>query len=184
MDNLNYNNESIIDQETNKITVYINDNRIAPLIGKEGKTKKKLEKKFKSKLNVDSKNGKVEIESKNALYSYVLKNIVIAINYGHNPENAMLLEDENYVFDLISISDYVKKDKIKKVLGRVIGQNGIVRKMVYEITRCYLVVDENNVSFIGPYENAHLLREGLIMLIKGAPHKAFYSYLERNRTLF
>jgi len=168
----------------NFVKFNINKDRIGPVIGKKGKTKKYLEKEFNCKINVNSETGEIRILGADALNQFVLKNIINAVGLGHNPENAMILMDENYVIDIIDLKDYVRKDRVKKVAGRIIGRNGSSKRAIEEITGCFLSVDDNYVSFIGIYENVHLIREALEMLIKGASHKSFYRYLEKNKVHF
>ncbi len=162
---------------------FLDMDRIPVFIGKGGIWKKKFEEKFDCKIDVDSKTGKVLIESKNSVSNFILSNIIAGINYGHNPENAIKLEDENYVIDVIDVKTMVKHDRLKAVLGRIIGREGSTRKAIEEVTKCSVSVKDYFVSIIGPYENTHLVHEALDMLIKGASHKSFYSYLERNKSV-
>ena len=97
----------------------------------------------------------------------------------------MKLEDENYVLDTIDIKTYVRDhNRLKVVMGRVIGKDGGTRKLISEITRCSVAIKDHYVSVIGLYENIQIVHEALEMLINGASHKSFYSYLERNKTNF
>lgn len=164
-------------------SVYIDTDRIGALIGKSGKDKEQIEKKFNCTLEINSNSGEVIISSEGGYTNYIISNIINAINYGHNPENAMKLEDENYVMDIIDIKNMVRDNhRLKVVLGRVIGKNGSTRKLLSEITKCSVSVKDNYVSIIGIFENIQLVHEALEMLINGASHKSFYSYLERNKT--
>lgn len=162
---------------------FLEKDRIPVFIGKEGAKKKELEKKFDSEITIDSKTGEVIVSSEDALNTFVLSNIISAVNYGHNPDNAIQLEDENYVFDVIDVKPMVRDStRLKIVLGRIIGKEGATRRMIEDITKCSVSVKDNFVSVIGPYENTLLVHEALQMLIKGSSHKSFYSFLERNRT--
>ena len=170
-----------------KEQVFIDSDRIPVLIGKEGSQKRLLEKKFDVGLEINSETGEVIIESKedDGYTVFILSNIIAAINQGHSPENAMKLEDENYVLDTIDIKTYVRDHaRLKVVMGRVIGKDGGTRKLISEITRCSVAIKDHYVSVIGLYENIQIVHEALEMLINGASHKSFYSYLERNKTNF
>lgn len=159
----------------------IDPQRIAVVIGKNGSVKKELEKKFETRIDIDSKTGNVKLVAQDSLNIFVLRNIIKAIGQGHNPLSAFLLEDDFYVIDEVDIKDFVSKDKIRKYKGRVIGQKGSVRRAVQEITSCDMVINETVVSFIGTFENCQVLREALEMLLKGCSHAKFYGYLERNK---
>ena len=161
---------------------FLEKDRIPVFIGKDGSMKKKFEEKFNSKLDIDSKTGEILVESRDAIDSFILSQIVLAINYGHNPDNCFFLEDENYVLDIIDIKSRIKDhSRLKPVLGRIIGKDGSTRKAIEEITKCHVSIKDHFVSVIGPFENVGLVHDALDMLIKGGSHKSFYSYLERNK---
>ena len=162
--------------------VYLDKSRIAVFLGKSGSQKRIFEKKFDCKLKVDSNSGEVLIDCEDSFTSFVISNMIHAINYGHSPENALKLEDETYVIDTIDVKDFVKdQERLKVVMGRIIGKEGVTRKLIEEITKCSVSVKDHYVSVIGPYENTMLVHEALNMLIKGAAHKSLYSFLEKNK---
>lgn len=162
---------------------FLEKDRIPVFIGTDGSIKKQLEAKFNSKLTINSQTGEVIIESDDALANFIISNMVNAVNYGHNPLNAMKLEDENYVMDTIDIKNYVKdSQRLKVVMGRIIGKEGSTRRIIEEVTRCSVSVKDHFVSVIGPYENILVVHEAIEMLINGAAHKSFYAFLERNRS--
>jgi len=163
-------------------TSFLDLDRLGAFIGKGGSEKKKLEEKFNCKIDVNSKTGEVIVEGEDSVNRFVLSNIISAVNFGHNPENAIKLEDENYVIDVIDVKTMVKHDRLKSVMGRIIGREGSTRKVIEEVTKCNVSVKDHFVSVIGPFENTLLVHEALDMLIKGGSHKSFYSYLERNKS--
>ncbi|NCC70667.1 RNA-processing protein, partial [bacterium] len=151
-------------------------------IGREGSQKDIFQKEFNCKINVNSENGEVLVEEIEGYNDFLLSNIINAINYGHSPENSLLLVNESYVFDIIDVKNLVKNhDRLKIVMGRIIGKNGSTRKAIEQITKCHVAVKDTYVSVIGPFENTLLVHEALNMLISGASHKSFYSYLEKNK---
>jgi len=162
---------------------FLEKDRIPVFIGVAGSKKRELEKKFNAKINVNSANGEVNIVCEDSVSIFILSNIIAAINYGHSPEHAVKLEDENYVLDVIDLKHMVKDhERLKSVAGRIIGKDGSTRRAIEEITKCNISVKDSFVSSVGPYENIQLIHEALEMLIKGASHKSFYSYLERNKS--
>ncbi len=166
-----------------KESYYLEKDRIPVFIGKGGSSKANFEKKFNCTIEVNSETGEVLIDSEDGYKNFILSNIINAINHGHSPENALKLEDDNFVLDLIDVKSIVKNhDRVKIVIGRIIGKEGTTRRIIEEVTNCNVSVKDSFVSVIGPYENIALVHEALDMLIKGASHKSFYSYLERNRT--
>jgi len=92
------------------------------------------------------------------------------------------LEDESNVLDVIDIKTIIKDhNRLKTVMGRIIGKEGTTRKTIEQITKCSISVKDHFVSAIGAYENIIVVHEALLMLISGSSHKSFYSYLERNK---
>lgn len=161
---------------------FLEKDRVPVFIGKDGNMKKEIEEKFNSKIDIDSNTGEVIVESEVSVNIFVISNVISAVNMGHNPINAVKLEDENYVLDTIDIKDYVRNhDRLKTVMGRIIGKEGSTRKIIEEVTRCSVSVKDSFVSVIGPYENILVVHEAIEMLAKGASHKSFYSFMERNR---
>ena len=162
---------------------FLEKDRIPVFIGKDGEQKKQFEKKFNCEITVDSNSGEVIVNGEDSVAKFILSNIVHAINFGHSPQNAMLLEDESYVLDFIDVKNMVRDhNRLRVVMGRIIGKEGSTRKLIEEITKCGVSVKDNIVSVIGPYENTVLVHEALEMLINGSSHKSFYGFLERNRT--
>jgi ribosomal RNA assembly protein len=162
---------------------YLEKDRIPVFIGKKGTQKHQFEEVFKCKLDINSNTGEVIVEDGEAVDNFVLSNVIHAINFGHSPESALELRDENFVLDSIDVKRKVRDHKrLKIVMGRIIGKDGGTRRLIEEITKCSVAVKDSIVSVIGPYENIMLVHEALDMLINGSSHKSFYGFLERNRT--
>jgi ribosomal RNA assembly protein len=164
----------------------IGKNRIAVLIGREGDTKKEIEKKLGVKINLDSKSGNCEIlpQPENPNYMplniFTAQKVVNAINRGFNPVKAMKLLEENFdleIFNLLSILG--KSDKrIKRVKGRIIGRNGEMRKAIERYAESFLSVYGKTVSIIADYDNLQISRKAVSMLINGIPHHVVLRFLE------
>ena len=161
-------------------------NRIAVLIGKNGETKEKVEKKLGVKIDLDSKTGDCEIKqildvpNYNPLNIYTAKKIVNAINRGFNPIKAMKLLDDTYdleIFNLLTILGKSPK-RIKRVKGRIIGRGGEMRKAIERYAECYVSIYGKTVSIITDYENLQIARKALNMLINGMPHHTVLKFLE------
>lgn len=156
--------------------------RIAVLIGKKGEIKEQLEKETKTKIKVDSKEGDVFITGEDALNLYTVREIIMAIGRGFNPDIAMLLLKQDYCFEVIDISDYVShKDHIKRLKGRVIGAEGKARRTIETLTETRISVYGKTVGIIGQTENASTARRAVESLLKGSEHAKIYSWLEKKR---
>ncbi|MFX1393331.1 MAG: KH domain-containing protein [Promethearchaeota archaeon] len=168
----------------------IGKNRIAVLIGKNGKTKEEIEKKLGVKIELDSKTGECEIKQVlndpkyNPLNILTAQKVVNAINRGFNPIKAMKLMEDTYdleVFNLLSILGKSNK-RIKRIKGRIIGRNGEMRKAIERYAESFISVYGKTVSIISDYENLQIARSAVSMLINGMPHHVVLKFLENKYT--
>jgi ribosomal RNA assembly protein len=159
--------------------------RIGVLIGREGSTKKEIEEKTKTILTIDTQTGAVIIEpaspNTSALDLIKAQNIVRAIGYGFSPERAFRLLEEDQILEVIDVRQYVgdKPNHIKRVLGRIIGEEGKARRVLEELTGTYISVYEHYVAIIGDYETANIAKRAIEMLIEGRMHSTVYRYVDR-----
>ena len=104
--------------------------RVAVLIGQKGSFKRELQIKLNVSIKIDSNEGIVEISSEDGLNNYLCKNIIQVIGRGLTPDEALVLLDDNYTAEVISIKDFTGSSKKKqdRVKSRLIGEEGRVRK--------------------------------------------------------
>lgn len=154
--------------------------RIAVLIGKNGKVKKEIEEATNVKISVDSKEGDVFLEGKDGLSIYSAKEVIRAIGRGFNPDVAMRLLKADYVFEQINLPDYAKtKNTLTRLKGRVIGSEGKSRKNIESLTKCSVIIFGKTISIIGPSENVPMARQAIDMLLRGSMHSRVYRWLEK-----
>ena len=157
--------------------------RVAVLIGKKGEIKKELESLTKTRLDVDSKEGEVTISGTDAIKLFAAKEMIQAIGRGFNPDVAALLMNQDYGFELISISDYAKtKNDMIRLKGRVIGQEGKSRRVLEELTDTNICVYGKTVGIIGKVENVPVARRAIESLLSGSPHRNVYKWLEKQKS--
>ena len=82
--------------------------RVAVLIGQKGSFKRELQIKLNVSIKIDSNEGIVEISSEDGLNNYLCKNIIQVIGRGLTPDEALVLLDDNYTAEVISIKDFFK----------------------------------------------------------------------------
>ena len=159
-----------------KYELRIPKDRVAILIGKNGKIKRRLERLAQCKIKVNSKEGDVIIEGEDPLKAYVLVSVVKAIGRGFNPQIAEKLFDEDCCFEIISIKDYSGKSKNKeqRLKGRVIGEKGKTRRLMEEITQTRICVYGKTIGIIGGVERVNVARKGVEDLLKGSRHGPVY----------
>ncbi len=156
-------------------------NRVAVIIGKEGSTKKEIEEATSTKLNIDSKEGDVFVSGEDALGLYTAREIIKAVGRGF-PDVAKLLLKQDYVFEVVDVSEFVKsKDAIVRLKGRVIGKEGKSRRLIEELTECNISVFGKTIGIIGLPEAAASARQAVESLLKGSTHANVYKWLESRR---
>jgi len=156
--------------------------RIAVLIGTNGNTKRDLEEFTKTKIDVDSKEGVVTITGTDAVKLYTVRELILAIGRGFNPEIAQLLLKQDYCIEIITLDDFAdKKKKLERVRGRIIGKKGKSREVIETLTDTYISVFGKTVSIIGIAENVTMARNAVEMFLEGAAHSAVYRRLEKFR---
>jgi len=157
--------------------------RIAVLIGKEGKIKKEIELETKTKIKVDSQEGDVFISGEDALGLYSCREVIRAIGRGFNPDLALLLLKSDYCFELIDLKEYAgkSKDALLRIKGRIIGSEGKSRRLIEELSEAHICVYEKTIGIIGLPESTSTAREAVEKLLKGTPHSTVYRFLEKKR---
>lgn len=159
--------------------------RIGVLVGSEGRVKREIEEKTRTKITVDSTSGMVIIEpafmSTTMFELMKARDIVRAIANGFPPEKAMTLLGEDQVLIILDLKQYVgdKPNHIQRILGRVIGEEGRARRMIEEMTGTYISIYQTIIAIIGDYESANIAKTAIEMLIEGRRHSTVYTYIER-----
>ena len=156
--------------------------RIAVLIGKDGKTKKQIEEQTKTKIKINSQEGDVSVSGEDAINLYTTRELIRAIGRGFNPEIAQLLLKSDYLFDIIRLNDIAKtKNDLVRLKGRVIGREGKCRRYIEELTDTHISVYGKTISIIGEAQNVSICRRAIESLLKGSSHGNVYKWLEKQR---
>ncbi|MFT4297757.1 MAG: KH domain-containing protein [Candidatus Woesearchaeota archaeon] len=162
--------------------IKIPQDRIAVIIGKEGEVKEQIEKETKTRLDIDSKEGDVNILGSDPIALFTCAEIVRAIGRGFNPEVALSLKKLDYIFEVINISDYAKtQNDLIRLRGRAIGKEGKARRVIEEILEVSIVIYGKTISIIGRGDAVALARRALESLLNGSPHSNVYQWLEKQR---
>ena len=142
------------------------------------KSKKKLEKILKVKINNRGKevtiSGKPEDE-------YIAEKVIRAINFGFPFSAAILIKEEDFVFEILNIKDYTRRKDLERIRARIIGKKGKTLNTLCQLTKCYFELKDNKVGIIGDAEHIKNAQDALIHLIKGAKQSNVYSFLEKHQ---
>ncbi len=164
--------------------VKIPQDRVGVLIGAGGETMREIEERAEVRLDIDSEEGQVRVESVgDPVIGLKGPDIVKAIGRGFAPEDAMrLLEDDMMLFDVIDIGAAARnKNDLKRHKGRLIGEGGRTRELMEELTGASVVIYGSTLGVIGGPQQVEAVREAAEMILEGAPHGSVYSFLERKR---
>jgi ribosomal RNA assembly protein len=174
-----------MDMEGNIEVLKIPKDRIGVLVGKKGETKNKIEKELGVEIDIDE-DGEITIfsteEQKDPLATWKARDIVRAIGRGFNPEKALKLISDDYVLEIIDITDYAHSDNaIRRLKGRVIGSGGKSRRYIEDLTDTDISVYGKTVAVLGEFEPVQIAKEAVSMILRGSSHAKMYKYLERHR---
>ncbi|WP_265109241.1 KH domain-containing protein [Halosolutus halophilus] len=161
--------------------VKIPQDRIGVLIGEGGETMREIESAAEVRLDIDSENGSVAVETVgDPVRALKGPEIVRAIGRGFAPEEALrLLEDDMMLFDVVDIDAASRnKNDMKRQKGRLIGEGGRTRELMEELSGASVVIYGSTLGIIGTPPQVDAVRSAAEMLLDGAPHGAVYSFLE------
>jgi ribosomal RNA assembly protein len=162
--------------------VTVPQDRIGVLIGSGGETMREIEDRAGVRLDIDSEDGSVGIETVgDPIDAMDAPDIVKAIGRGFKPEAALeLLESDMRRFELIDLSEQTRnKNDLKRQKGRLIGEDGRTRELMEQLSGANVVVYGSTVGIIGEPEEVDTVRRAVGMILDGAPHGSVYSFLER-----
>lgn len=156
--------------------------RVAIVIGRAGADKKRIENETGTKIEI-TKDGEVTISSEDSLNAWEAKQIVKAIGRGFSPDVALLLTNEDYVLEIIDLKDWVGKNEnaIKRLKGRVIGEQGKAKMTIEDLTETYISVYGKTISIIGELTRVQIAKRAVQMLLDGSRHATVYRLLESER---
>ena len=161
--------------------VKIPQDRIGVLIGEGGETMREIEAAAEVRLDIDSENGSVAIDTVgDPVLGLKGPDVVRAIGRGFSPEDALsLLDDEMMLFDLVDIDAASRNtNDMKRKKGRLIGEGGRTRELMEELSGASVVIYGSTLGIIGTPPQVEAARTAAEMLLDGAPHGAVYSFLE------
>ncbi len=156
--------------------------RVAVLIGKKGETKRAVEHETKTKIQVNSEEGIINLHGADALLLYLAREIIRAIGRGFNPDVALQLLKQDYAFEIIDITGYARNpNDYERLRGRVIGEGGKSRRTIEELTEVTVCVYGKTIGIIGTADYIQDARRAVESLLSGSPHAHVYRWLEKRR---
>lgn len=135
-----------------------------------------IENKLKVRISLNKK--QVVIKG-NELNEFLVMQILRAVDFGFDTEDALLLLSDDYVLEFINIKEHTRRKNLEEVRGRVIGTDGKALKTIENLTGSVLVVKENMIGVIVNSEHLDTCTQALVSIIQGAKHGNVFAYLEK-----
>lgn len=112
----------------------------------------------------------------------LVEKIIIAIDFGFELEDALLLTKDNWNIEYINIKDHTRRRNLEEVRSRIIGTEGKAKRTIETLTDSVIVIHNNMVGVISDSDHLSYAIQGIISLIQGAKHGNVFSYIERQNT--
>lgn len=124
-------------------------------------------------------NARIEGESDK---EYFTEKVLNALFMGFPVEKALKLYNEKYFFEVIDLSIVLNGNEklIERYKGRLIGKGGKSKKIIQELSGCFISFDSDCVGLIGEYDSIQKAKEAIKMLLEGARHASVYAFLEKS----
>jgi ribosomal RNA assembly protein len=142
------------------------------------KNRKKLEKILDVKITNRGKEVTIEGSPEN---EYISEKVIIAIDFGFPFSAAILIKEQDYIFEIISIKDHTKRKDLERIRARIIGKKGKTLNTLAQLTKCFFELKDNQVGIIGDPEYIYNAQNAIISLIKGSKQSNVYSFLEKHQ---
>lgn len=140
--------------------------------------KKKLESELDVKISVKGTDVVIDGEE---VKEYFAERVLLAMDFPFLVEDALLLKNDDYMFEVVHIKDYTHRHDMNVIRGRIIGKKGKTLKVLEGLSDCAIAVKDNDVAIIGPVETFEDAQQAVISLIHGSKQGHVYGGLERRR---
>ncbi|MFA5992724.1 MAG: hypothetical protein WC796_03395 [Candidatus Pacearchaeota archaeon] len=140
--------------------------------------KLELEKKLKVKISVSGTTTTIE---GNETDEYFAERVLLALDFPFTLEEALLLINENYMFEKINIKSHTHRKDLNTIKARLIGTKGKTLRVLEDLSDSLITVKDNNVAIISPAEDAEKSIQAIISIIKGSKQANVYARLEKAR---
>ncbi len=151
---------------------------ISENISKILKNKRKLERELKVKITIKGEEVSAEGSPED---EYIAERVIEAINFDFPVQVALLIKEEDFLFEILDIKKYTRRKDFEAVRARIIGKEGKTLKTLNTLTGCYFELKDNAVGIIGEPESIKNAQDAIIFLIQGSKQANVYSYLEKHR---
>ena len=110
---------------------------------------------------------------------YLVEQIVRAVDFGFDVDDALLLLREGFVLEFIEVKEHTRRKNLKDVRSRIIGREGKARRTIEKLTGAAIVINGNDVGVIVDAAHLSAVTQGIEGLIGGSKHGNVFNFLER-----
>ncbi len=142
------------------------------------KKQKKLSRVLKVKIKIEGDEIILEGTGDN---EYIAEKVIDAINFGFSVPTALLIKEEDFLFEILDIRDYTPKKDFQRIRARIIGAGGKTLRTLLTLTDCHFETKDNRVGIIGAPELMQNAQNAIIYLIQGSKQANVYAFLEKHR---
>ncbi|MBP7708639.1 hypothetical protein KA107_03055 [Candidatus Pacearchaeota archaeon] len=115
----------------------------------------------------------------NEVMEFLAEKIIQAIDFGFDPEDALLLKNETFSLEFINIKDHTHRQNLVDIRSRIVGTEGKAKQTIQTLTGAVIVLHGNRVGVIVDAEHVSQTIQAIISLIQGSKHGNVFAYLER-----
>jgi ribosomal RNA assembly protein len=124
--------------------------------------------------------GKNRISVKgNELNEYLVEQIVQAIDFGFDIDDALLLLNQEFVLEFIDVKEHTRRKNLRDVRSRIIGTEGRAKRTIEKLTGAAIVISDNRIGVIVDADHLSATIQGIEGLISGSKHGNVFGFLER-----
>ena len=132
----------------------------------------------KVKVKIGFSKDKISIRA-SELNEYLVEKVVRAVDFGFRVDDALLLLNEDFVFEFIEVKEHTRRKNLKEVRARLIGTDGRAKRTIEKLTGAEIVINGNTIGVIVDSEHSDSVVQGIESLIQGSKHGNVFAYLER-----
>ncbi len=140
--------------------------------------KSALEKKLKVRIAIEGKRITLSGEEFN---QFIASKVIEALEANFTLPAALLLAEEDFILEHLNIKEISRRNRRSDVRARVIGKKGRTMEIIGELSDCYVTLNDNVVSIIGPADKIEIALHALKALIRGSKQSSVYTYLEKQK---
>jgi ribosomal RNA assembly protein len=108
-----------------------------------------------------------------------IREMARAVALGFAPEEAMALENDEYVLAVVDLKEYTDKpNHLRRIKGRIIGEGGRAKRTIESLAEVSIVVGDNYVAILGRLDDVEIAKRAVEMLIEGKKHSTVYKFIQ------